>query len=152
MIKKTFATITIAWLTIFAAATQAQQFMPTENNQAIDEYLAEAPENYNMPIMYVFYNGADCSGCTEAIDLIYDLYNQYYTTYLNIFTVDYTQDAGFDFAAAYDLTQPLSVVLVAIKNGQAVGYYKIDNPQYWLADTSYFENNLSNQINNFLAM
>ena len=152
MIKKIFETIIIPSVLILPCAVRAQQFMPTENNQAIEEYLEEAPENYNMPIMYVFYNGSDCSGCTEAIDLIYDLYNQYYTPYLNIFTVDYTIDAGFDFASAYNLTQPLSVVLVKIKNGQAVGYYKIDNPQYWIADTSYFENNLSNQINNFLAM
>lgn len=137
---------------MLSLSASAQQFMPTENNQAIEEYLEESPENYNIPIMYVFYNGSNCYGCTEAIDLIYDLYNQYYEADFNIFTIDYTTDYAFDFAAAYNLTQPLSVVLVAIKNGEAVGYYKIDNPQYFVEDPSYFESSLSSQINKFLAI
>jgi hypothetical protein len=135
-----------------ALPAAAQQFVQTENNQAINEYLAAAPENQNIPIMYVFYNGSDCYNCTEAIDLIYDVYDRNYAADFNIFTIDYTADNAFDFAAAYDLSQPMSVVLVAIKNGEAIGYYKIDNPQYWVDDPSYFVDSLSSQINNFLAI
>ena len=122
------------------------------NSALAEEYLEEAPENYNMPIMYVFFSDADCYGCTEAIDLIYDLYNQYYAADFNIFTIDYTADEAFDFQSAYNLSQPMSVVLVEIRDGQAIGYYKIDNPQYWVSDESYFVDNLTSQINNFLAI
>ena len=139
-----------AWLVSLPVA--AQSFVPTGNNSAIEQYLSESPTNQNMPIMYVFYTDSGCAGCTEAIDLIYDLYNQNYSADFNIFTIDYTADDDFDFQSAYNLTQPMSVVLVMIKNGQAVGYYKIDNPQYWVEDTSYFAANLTSQINNFLAM
>lgn len=150
MLNKIIFLLLAAQTASFAA--RAQYFEPTGNNAAIEEYLAETPENANIPIMYVFYSGSDCDGCTEAIDLIYDAYNQYYSADFNIFTIDYTEDDGFDFQAAYNLSQPLSVVLVLIRGGQAVGYYKIDNPQTWIDDPSYFEANLTSQINNFLAM
>lgn len=150
MLNKIIFLLLAAQTASFAAL--AQYFEPTGNNAAIEEYLAQAPQNADISIMYVFYDGSDCYGCTEAIDLIYDAYNQYYSADFNIFTIDYTEDDGFDFQTAYNLSQPLSVVLVLIRSGQAVGYYKIDNPQTWIDDPSYFEANLTSQINNFLAM
>ncbi len=122
------------------------------NNQAIQEYVDEAPENANTSIMYIFYSNWDCEGCAEAVRLIYYLYQKYYINDFNIFEINYMADADYNYRLDYDLTQPLSVVLVRMRSGQALGYYKIDNPQRLLYNDFDFEENILSQINNFLAM
>ncbi|MBQ7633404.1 MAG: hypothetical protein IJS88_04745 [Alphaproteobacteria bacterium] len=122
------------------------------NSQAIQEYVDEAPENANTSIMYIFYDNWGCEGCAEAIRLIYYLYQKYYINDFNVFEINYMADADYNYRLDYDLTQPLSVVLVRMRNGQALGYYKIDNPQRLLYNDFDFEENILSQINNFLAM
>lgn len=122
------------------------------NSQALQEYVNESPENANTSIMYLFYNNWDCAECAEAIRRIYHLYVKYYSEDFNVFEINYMSDDEFHYRLDYDLTQPLSVVLVRVRDGQALGYYKIDNPQNLLYNKFDFDENMLSQINNFLAM
>lgn len=117
----------------------------------IRQYVEESPENWNTPILFVFYNGNDyCQTCPKAISMIYDLYAQNFSDKMNIFEIDYSSDDEFNMRIAYELSQPLSIVVVRINDGLSRGYYKIDNPQDMIDDPFYFNENITERINNFL--
>lgn len=120
------------------------------NNPAIREYVEANVENWNRPIMYVFYSNRYCYECVKAMDMIYNLYEENYADSMSLFEINYNLDDEFQFRLAYDLTQPISIVIVRIKDGMSQGYYKIDNPQEWIADPFYFKEKITTLINNFL--
>lgn len=140
----------LVFISLWSAAATAQYTNLSANNQDIAEYVSASPENADTSVMYVFYSDAECGECAEAIRLIYNLYAKYYSNDFNIFSIDYTS-SDYNYQQEYNLTQPLSIVLVGVANGQAVGYYKIDNPQQWLENDANFEENLLFEINNFLT-
>ncbi len=140
------------WLFLYGTVAEAQYAEMSSDNSDIEEYVAASPENADTSLMYVFYNNAECTECAEAVKLIYDIYEQYYSNYFNIFSVNYAEDDTYDYAAAYDLSQPLAVVLVRVQNGQPQYRYKIDNPQIWLENADNFTENMLLQINNFISM
>ena len=47
-------------------------------NQAEAEYFAASPQNQNKSIIYIFYNNSPCESCPQTIELIEQIYNQYY--------------------------------------------------------------------------
>ena len=120
------------------------------NNPAITQYVAANEDNWNKSIMYVFYSDQPCPLCSEAMGQIYDIYEEYFTNQFNLFEIDYTAEDEFGMQESYDLSQPLSIVLVRIQDGQSRGYYKIDNPQDFINDEFYFKQRLLTEINNFL--
>lgn len=117
----------------------------------IKEYVEESAENWNKPILFVFYSGEPCPQCADAISMIYDIYEKNYINTLSIFEIDYGLNDEFNMRLAYDLTAPLSLVIVRINDGMSCGYYKIDNPQFWVNDPFYFSENITSQINTFLG-
>lgn len=121
------------------------------NNPYIKQYVEEDPQNWDKSIIYVFYNNAPCQECPQAMGLIYDIYQQYYSGQYSFFEINYQLEGEGVFQNEYQLGQPLSVVLVRINDGMARGFYKLDNPQQWLNDPLYFEENLTTAINNFLV-
>ncbi len=139
-------------LCICGFSARAQYVDLPGNNRALQDYINAAPENANTSIMYIFYANWDCVECAEAVKLIYYLYNKYYVNDFNVFEINYMADYTYDYRLDFDLTQPLTVILVRVRGGQALGYYKIDNPQEWLNNPMNFEQNMLMQINNFLAM
>ncbi|MBP5352384.1 MAG: hypothetical protein J6Y91_01290 [Alphaproteobacteria bacterium] len=139
-------------LSFTTVCTASAQYMDLSgNNPDIQEYVEATPENWNRPIIYVFYNGEDaCFSCSRAIDMIYRIYQQYYAGSCSIFEIDYSQD--YQMQIDYNLSQPLSIVAVRINDGMSRGYYKIDNPQNWLDDPFYMERQITTEINNFLHL
>ena len=142
--------IFFVFASLWSAAATAQYTDLSGNSQDIAEYVSASPENADTPIMYVFYGNAECDECAEAIQQIYGLYEKYYSNDFNIFSIDYTA-SDYNYRQEYGLTQPLSIVLVGMADGQATGYYIINNPQQWLGNEADFEENLLFYINNFLA-
>lgn len=131
--------------------TAEAQFLNTlGNNPDISEYIEASDKNWDRPIIYIFYNSEiGCDICPQAIEEIYQIYEENYINTCSLFEIDYSKD--FQMQTAYDLSQPLSIVVVLINDGMARGYYKIDNPQNWLSDRYYMEETITNQINNFLG-
>lgn len=150
MIKKIFLAALIFCL--LQSRPALAQFVNLEgNNPAITEYVEANEENWNKPIMYVFYSDEPCPLCSEAMGMIYNIYEQYYANQFSYFEINYTDEGEFGMQESYGLTQPLSLVLVRIQDGQSRGYYKLENPQNFLDDKFYFKRRLLYEINNFLA-
>lgn len=151
MLHKIFLGLCGALISGFAFLTSAtaQYNDISGNNPYIRQYLEADEDNWNKSIIYVFYNNGSCDACAVAMGMIYNIYEQNYSGQYSYFEINYADPGEYNFQIEYDLTQPLSVVLVRINDGMARGYYKIDNPQYWVADPSYFTQNLTSQINNF---
>lgn len=121
------------------------------NNPYIRQYVEEAPENWDKSIIYVFYDNSPCPNCAQAMGMIYDIYQQYYSEQFSFFEINYEQQGEFDFQLDYQLDQALSIVLVRINDGMSRGFYKLDNPQVWLDNPLYFEETVTNAVNNFLV-
>ena len=139
----------IFWLGQIVAAS-AQYINLEGNNPAITQYVEADEDNWNKSIMYVFYSDQPCPLCSEAMGQIYDIYEEYFLNQFNLFEINYTDEDEFGMQESYDLSQPLSIVLVRIQDGQSRGYYKIDNPQDFLGDSFYFKQRLLSEINFFL--
>ena len=149
MAKKIYLLATFFWLGLVIPA-KAQYVNLTGNNPDIQEYVNSDFGNWYKSIMYVFYSDEPCSLCSQAMGMIYDIYEEYFINQFNLFEIDYTDEDEYDMQESYNLSQPLSIVLVRIQDGQSRGYYKIDNPQYFVGDPVYFRQRLINEINNFL--
>lgn len=140
----------IALVIIGAFSAQAQYINLQGNNPDITEYVEANQENWDKPIMYVFYSNQPCPLCPQAMGMIYNIYEEYFINQFSYFEIDYSDEGEFDMQMSYNLSQPLSIVLVHISDGMSRGYYKIDNPQYWVQNPQYFKQRLLSQINNFL--
>ena len=144
--------ICIIAVCVFPCLVKAQlpQYQGAYNpQQNLQEYFAESNANYNKSIIYVFFNNSACYGCPEAMALLEQIYQQYYSGVYGYFEINYANDDAYQFSIDYDLMTPLSIVLVKINDGMARGYLKIDNPQFWAADPQFFEQQLTTKINNF---
>ena len=149
MLKKIF--LLIVFCAMAAVYNAWAQFIDLSgNNPAIKEYVEASPENWNRPIMYVFYSNRYCYQCVKAMDMIYNIYEENYADTMSLFEINYTLDDEYQFRLDYNLSQPISIVIVRIRDGISQGYYKIDNPQEWTDDPFYFKQNIITQINNFL--
>ncbi|MBO6281747.1 MAG: hypothetical protein J6N49_04350 [Alphaproteobacteria bacterium] len=141
----------IVWAVLLSNNVQAQYVDLSGTNSFIQKYVEESPENWNKSVLFVFYDGNNyCGSCPKAIEMIYDLYAREFITVLNIFEIDYSERSEFTMQLDYNLTQPLSLVVVRINDGLSQGYYKIDNPQDWIDNPSYFNAKITNSINDFL--
>ena len=121
----------------------------TEYEREIHEMYPNSPEMLNRGIMYIFYDGENCADCAAAIKELYDIYAINYEADYAVFEIDYTQDLGVNFQEIYNLTQPLSVVMVQINNGQAWGYQKIDNLYQYIDNPQMLRQTFMQQVNNF---
>lgn len=151
MLKK-FCWIFLVALNCYVTPLKAQYVYTSGNNPDIQQYVQASPDNWDKSIIYVFYSNQPCPLCAQAMGMIYDIYEEYFTNQFNIFEINYDDNDEFGMRLSYDLNQPLSVVLVRIQDGMSRGYVKIDNPQYFVNDPNYFNQNLITQINNFLNM
>lgn len=120
-------------------------------NQPLQEYFAAEDQNYNKSIIYIFYNGNECYQCPQTIAQIEQIYNQYYSNRYSLFVIDYENDQEYDFISAYDLHNPLAIVMVRVADGQSLGWRKIANPQNMLDEGEDFSQYLTSQINEFLG-
>lgn len=134
--------------TAYAGLTFEDNFAP---NQPLREYFAAEDQNYQKSIIYIFYNGEQCYQCPETIALTEQIYNQYYNGRYSLFVIDYANDDEYDFITAYNLYEPLSIVLVKIEDGESVGWRKISNPQNQIDAAEDYTEELTQQINEFLG-
>lgn len=139
---------------VFPCLVKAQlpQYQGAYNpQQNLQEYFAESNANYNKSIIYVFFNNSACYGCPEAMALLEQIYQQYYSDEYSFFMINYQNDDEYNFIETYNLTQPLEVVLVRINDGAAFGYQKIENLQNQISDTFSFEEYVRYRIDSFLG-
>ena len=149
-IKYILAPVIVAIL-ILNHSAKAQYIDSSGSNAFITQYVEESAENWDKSILFVFYDGNNfCQICPKAIEMIYKIYAENFSSKMNIFEIDYSQPDEFDMRIDYNLSQPLSLVVVRINDGMSRGFYKIDNPQQWIDNPFYFKNQIITYINNFL--
>ena len=144
-------TETIVAVLVLSHSAKAQYIDSSGSSPFITQYVEESPENWNKSILFVFYDGNNyCQICPKAIEMIYEIYAKNFSSELNIFEIDYSQPDEFNMRIDYNLSQPLTLVVVRINDGMSRGFYKIDNPQQWIDNPFYFNNQIITYINNFL--
>lgn len=136
--------------TLSLVTYQGLAYNDFDDSPSMQEYFSASPENENKPIMYIFYLDSDCYMCAQTIALTEEIYNKYYQNALSLFVINYEEDEGSSFAEAYELTDPMDIVLLEVQDGQSYGYKKIRNPQYQMVTPQDYERFLSVQLNEFL--
>ena len=139
-------------LQIATASAQSLQYDGTYNpDTPLKQYFAAEDENYQKSIIYVFFNDESCYGCPQTIAALEDIYNRYYQNKYSFFIINYQQDTQYDFATAYNLTEPLTVVLVKVNDGAAMGYEKLTDLQNQISDADSLERYFRYRVESFLG-
>ena len=121
-------------------------------NNFINQYMTEYPESSGKPFVFLFYNNIPCETCPQAMAAIYELIETKYPDKVNLFEIDYSEPGEYNFEEDYMLDQPLTIVMVPIKNGQPMAYEKIENPQLFFGDSYYFTNQITGALDNLLLI
>ena len=135
----------------FAAAAQPVYEGGYNPEQNMNEYFQEANANYDKSIIYVFFNNNPCYQCPQTIDMIEEIYNQYYKNQYSLLLINYENDQEYNFIETYNLSKPLEVVLVRVDDGATFGYKKLDNLSDMTSDPTSFSEYFKNQVNEFLG-
>lgn len=135
----------------FAAAAQPVYEGGYNPEQNMNEYFQEANANYDKSIIYVFFNNNPCYQCPQTIDMIEEIYNQYYKNQYSLLLINYENDQEYNFIETYNLSKPLEVVLVRVDDGATFGYKKLDNLSDMTSDPTSFSEYFQNQVNEFLG-
>ena len=77
--------------------------------------------------------------------------NQNFLNNYRFFLINYAEDSNAGFVQAYDLSNPLEVVMVDIDNGQEQGYQKIEGLQNMIPNKEAFNNYFITQVNGYLG-
>ena len=85
------------------------------------------------------------------MDLINQIYHKYYTSLYDLHFVNYETDTEYDYMQAYNLTEPLSLVMVRVSDGAMFGAKKLTGLENQISDPISFSDYLTEQINSFLG-
>jgi len=129
---------------------RAQYINISGNTPFIRRYIETAPQNWDKPIIFVFYNNAPCPQCAQAMGMIYNIYMQNYGNEASYFEINYQEEGEFPMRLAYNLQGPLEIVLVRIDDGMSRGFYKLNNMEYWVNSPLYFKEKFMTAVNDFL--
>lgn len=137
-------------MTAAVCSVNAQYIDLSGETPFIRQYVQEAPENWDKSVIFVFYNNAPCPECARAMGMIYNIYEQNYRGIFSYFEINYQEEGEFPMVLAYNLQEPLTVVLVRVSDGMSRGFTKLDNMQYWVNEPLYFEEKLTGAVEDFL--
>lgn len=146
-----FGALLVGLIELPIYSSLSQYAFSTANN-FINQYATENPEDANKPFVFLFYNNMPCETCPQTMTAIYQLIETKYPDRVNLFEIDYAEPGEFNFEEDYNLDQPLTMVMVPVHNGHALGYEKIENPQLFFGDSYYFTSQISNALDNLLLI
>ncbi len=140
-------------LLLIPAAVRAQQlqFESAAPQTPIEQYFQEENPQYRQSMIFVFYNNEPCGNCPQAIALIEQIYDRYYQNLYGFSIINYQDDDEYNFIETYNLSSPLSVVMVRVNDGAVFGFEKIDNPQNQISDPVSFSDYFRYRVNSFLG-
>lgn len=119
-------------------------------NLSFQQYLQAAYPKPQKSIIYVFYSGTPCTGCQQAMDLIWNIFNTTYDNVYDLQVINYEKDQEYNYIEAYKLDEPFVVVLVKVDDGATFGYKKLENLQNQVSDPVSFKDNFTYQVDSFL--
>lgn len=131
------AIITAAFLLMISPAKAVEI---NTNVEGMIEY------TYDKPMIYVFYNNTPCQACMETIKILEANYNQYYKDEFDFFVVNYENYPASEFKDPFNLTQPLTVILIKVKDGINMGTYRMDQLEASIDDPKALEINFRTAV------
>ena len=90
-----------------------------------------------------------CYDCPQTIELIENIYNQYYADTYDFYIINYQDDEDYNFIQNYNLSQPLEIVLQQVEDGQMTNFKKLEYLQNQISDPVSFSDNFRYQVNSF---
>lgn len=120
-------------------------------NLSFQQYLEAAYPKPQRSIIYIFTANEQCYGCPQTVSLIRQIYDQEYTNVYDLQQINYEQDREYNYIQAYNLSQPLEIVLVRVQDGETVGYKKLHNLQFQYDDPTSFRETFETDVNSYLG-
>ena len=150
--KKTL--LTAAILTAAPFIAQAEQLIYEGGynpDLSFQQYVEQAYPEERKSIIYVFTSNNPCYGCPQTVSLIQQYYNELYTNVYDFQVINYQQDQEYNYTQAYNLSDPLEIVLVKIEDGEQTGYKKLHNLQFQYDDPISFKQTFETEVNSYLG-
>ena len=107
------------------------------------------PQNQTRSEALIIYNSDNpCENCTKARKMLSALLKQHYSDNLTIYHINLAFHP--EFAPAFEIHAPLTLVIIRISDGAAFGYEKLAGIQSLADNTSIFTHRITEFIENFL--
>ena len=119
-------------------------------NMNLEQYFETAYPKPQRSIIYIFTNNQPCYGCPQTINLIQRYYNELYNNIYDLQIINYEQDREYNYIQAYQLSNPIEIVLVKVQDGEQTGYKKLYNLQFQYDDPMSFKETFVNDVNSYL--
>lgn len=108
------------------------------------------PETAKKPEAILFYNSANpCENCEKAITITISILRRNYFGKMHLYLIDLHQHP--EFATAFQIKGPLSLVIIRISDGASFGYTKLEALQSRIISPKLYQTELKSFINNFLG-
>lgn len=150
--KKIF--LAAAFLIAASGTVQAEQLIYEGGynpDLSFQQYVEQAYPKFQRSIIYVFTGNSQCYGCPQTISLLQRYYNELYTNIYDFQVINYQQDQEYNYTQAYNLSEPLEIVLVKIEDGEQTGYKKLHNLRFQYDDPISFKETFENDVNSYLG-
>lgn len=109
------------------------------------------PEGKTKPEAIIFYNSANFTPrINQAISLIITILTARYVKKMHAYLINIEQHP--EFISAFNLSEPLTLVLIRISDGAAFGYERITDLTDGIDDIPSYTQMLSEKIDNFLSI
>ncbi len=118
---------------------------------SFNQYLEEAYPKPEKSIIYVFTSNSQCYGCPQTVSLLQQYYDELYTNVYDFQIINYQQDREYNYIQAYQLSDPLEIVLVKVEDGEQTGYRKLHNLQFQYDDPISFKETFEMDVNSYLG-
>lgn len=115
-----------------------------------EEYYQRLNSSPDKSRIYIFFNNQPCSNCSQAIEMIEEVYNQNYLNNYDLFLINYAEDTNSGFIEEYNLSNPLEVVMVDIVNSTPQGFQKIEGLQNMIDNPNAFNEFFTTHVNGYL--
>lgn len=131
----------LGWLLTGSSAVQAQTLSLQQ--------LYINPERQTLPEALIIYNSANpCEHCQQAIDMLIRLLKLNYRHLLHAYLINLSDQP--QFAYAFHIAAPLTLVMIHISDGASFGYQKMTDLQSYVYTPHLFNRRVDEFISDFL--
>jgi hypothetical protein len=107
------------------------------------------PENQTLPEALIIYNSANpCEHCSKAVNMLIQILKQNYRQRLRAYLINLQNQP--QFAYAFHINSPLSLVMIHISDGASFGYQKLTDLESYTNTPQIFFRTVNEFINDFL--
>ena len=107
------------------------------------------PEHQTLPEALIIYNSANpCENCQLATDMLIKILQKNYRHVLHAYLINLNDHP--QFAYAFKIDSPLTLVMIHISDGASFGYQKLTDLESYVYTPQIFDRRVNEFIANFL--